>query len=150
MYLEWIDMIQGDATDSGIWKFIDPNNTVAHLEPNKPVFPDYVIGATKLAELDDDDDKSMFKEDNSQYRVDIQSYKQECRIIGELRARILESLHSNHRKLIFRHMTCREVLKQIKDRLEPSENIQQLRLVDDYAKAKEVPLGRNIESWLME
>lgn len=134
-YADWIDLVEGHATDSGLWKFIDPNNTVEHFEPKEPAITDYVSNAKKLADLDDDD-KIMFREDNAQYRVDMQIYKQEMKIIGELRAKIVESLHPNHRKLIFGHMTCRQVLKQIKDRLEPPEDLQQLKLINDYSQAR--------------
>ena len=126
--LEWIDMIQGHATDSGIWRFVDPSTAVVIEEPHKPNFSDYKLTATRLADSDDDE-KYIFKEENAQYRVDIQVYKQDCRAIGELSLKIVDSLHPNHRKLIFGSMTCRDVLTQINNRLEPTADIQQLKLV---------------------
>ena len=132
-YLELFDIIRGRATDSGIWKFVDPLSTSAHEEPKKPDFTDYKSTASKFADLDDDE-KAMFKEDSAQYRVDIQNFKQECRAIGELREKIIESIHPNHRKLIFGFMTCRDVLIQIKNRPEPAEDIQIMQIAEDYAK----------------
>lgn len=147
-YIDWIDMVQGHAIEHDIWKFIDPNNMSYHLEPQKPIPSDYKAGATRFADLDKDQ-KEMFKEDSAQYRVDIQSYKQECRLIGELRAKIVESLHESHSKLIFGHMTCREVLRQIRDRLEPAEDLQRLKVIDDFARIRVTPNSRKIDGWLM-
>ena len=148
-YLEWFDMIQGHATDSGIWKFVEPESTVIHEEPQKPKFTDYKSAASKFADLNEDE-KSMYKEDSAQYRVDIQTFRQESRAIGELRTKIVESLQPNHRKLIFGYMTCREVLAQVKNRLEPNDDIQQMQVTEDYAKARHTPCAKNVDSWLME
>ena len=148
-YLEWIDIIQGLATDSGIWKFVDPNGTVSHIEPKKPEPKDYQRVAKTYAELNDDD-KIIFREDNAQYRVDIQAYRQECKLIGELREKIVDSLHENHRKLIFGNMTCKEALLQIKNRLEPAEDLQQMKIIEEYAKARNPPTDKKMDSWLME
>ncbi|KAI1006665.1 hypothetical protein K3495_g1552 [Podosphaera aphanis] len=137
-HMEWFDTIQGHATDSGIWKFVDPSDTVIHEEPKKPSFSDYKSTATKLADLDHDE-KSIFKEDNAQYRFDIQSYNHECKLIGESRAKIVESLQEHHRRLIFGNMTCQEVLKQVKNRLEPAEDLQRLKIIEDYGKARITP-----------
>lgn len=120
-----------------------------HLEPQKPVLSVYKENAIRYADLDKDE-KEMFKEDNAQYRVDFQSYKQEYRLIGELRVILVESLHENHRKLIFRYMTCREVLKQIKDRLEPAEDLQRLKIINEYSKIRIRSSSRNVDGWLME
>lgn len=148
-YMEWFDTIQGHATDSGIWKFVNPSGNVIHEEPKKPIFSDYKSTATKLADLDDDE-KTIFKEDNAQYRIDIQSFKHECKLIGELRSKIVDSLQEHHRRLIFGYMTCQEVLKQVKNRLEPAEDLQRLKIIDDYGKARITPSGKKIEMWLME
>ena len=121
-YFEWIDIIEGHVNDSGIWKFVDPISTVIHKEPKKPLYSDYNSTATRYADLNNDE-KEIYKEDNAQYRVDVQVYRQESHAVGELRSRIVESLHPNHRKLIFAHMTCREVVCQIKHRLEPAEDL---------------------------
>ena len=32
-YLEWIDIMQGHATDIGRWQYIDPEFTYPHNEP---------------------------------------------------------------------------------------------------------------------
>ncbi|KAI0992380.1 hypothetical protein K3495_g15806 [Podosphaera aphanis] len=144
-----VDTVQGRATDSGIWKYIDPAGTIKHTEPKKPEPCDCEVTATKYAELSDDE-KAMFKEDNAQYRVDIQSFKHECKPIGEMRSKIVDSLQKHHRPLIFGHMTCQEVLKQIKNRLEPAEDLQKLKIIDDYSKARSTPSNKKIEMWLME
>lgn len=112
-YLEWIDMIEGHATDSGIWLYIDPMSSIAHNQPKKPEPSDYNPSVTSLSDLNEDE-KLMYREDDVLYRVDIQSYRQEKKLIGELRSKIVESLHQNHRKLIFGCMSCSEVLLQIK------------------------------------
>ena len=148
-YLDWFDTIQGEATHHGVWKFIDPTTNISPVEPQKPKPSDYKATASKLADLNEDE-KIMFREDCAQYRVDIQLYKQECNLIGELRVKIINSLQDSHRKLIFGHMNCRDVLKQIKDRLEPALDLQQLQLIEDYSKLRTVPMKRNIDGWLME
>ena len=145
-YLDWIDVIQGHAIESGIWKFVDPTSAVYHKEPKKPEPSDYKRNAVRFADLDDDE-KAMFREDNAQYRADIQSFKQECRLIGELRTKIVESLQENYRRLIFGNMTCREVLKKIKDRLEPAEDLQRVKSIDDYSRARSTPAAQKIEGW---
>ena len=47
-------------------------------------------------------------------------------------------------------MTCREVLAQVKNRLEPNDDIQQMQVIEDYAKASHTPCAKNVDSWLME
>lgn len=47
-------------------------------------------------------------------------------------------------------MSCREVLKQIKDRLEPTEDLQILKIIDEYAKIRIPPTGKKVDLWLME
>lgn len=113
IYLEWFDLLQGEAIHHGVWKFIDPSITVPHTEPKKQHPSDYSSTASKLNDLDEDD-KIMFREEFAQYRVDFQLYKQEYRLIGGLRAKIKDSLQENHRKLIFGFMNYREDIKQIK------------------------------------
>ncbi|KAI0995273.1 hypothetical protein K3495_g12909 [Podosphaera aphanis] len=63
-YLDWVDTVQGRATDSGVWKYIDPVGTIKHTEPKKPEPSDYKVTTTKYAELSDDE-QAMFKEDNA-------------------------------------------------------------------------------------
>ncbi|KAI0999427.1 hypothetical protein K3495_g8769 [Podosphaera aphanis] len=47
-------------------------------------------------------------------------------------------------------MTCQEVLKQIKNRLELAEDLQRLKIIDDYSKARSTPSNKKKEMWLME
>lgn len=92
----------------------------------------------------------MFREDNAQYRVDIQTHKQKMKLIGDLKEKIVESLHPSHRKLIFGHMTDGQVLKQIKDRLVPHEDLQKLKIINNYSKIRFTPIKGNIDPLLME
>ncbi|KAI0997445.1 hypothetical protein K3495_g10740 [Podosphaera aphanis] len=148
-YLDWFDIIQGEAIHHGIWKYIDPTTNFSHVEPQKPKPSDYKIAANKLSDLDENE-KIMLREDCAQYRVDIQLYRQESNLMGELRSKIINSLQESHRKLIFGYMSCREVLKQIKDRLDPAEDLQRIQLFEEYGKLRAAPLKRNVEAWLME
>ena len=70
-YLDWFDLIQGEAIHHGIWKYIDPTTNISHVKPQKPKPSDNKIAANKLSDLDENE-KIMFWEDCAQYRVDIQ------------------------------------------------------------------------------
>ena len=47
-------------------------------------------------------------------------------------------------------MTCKEALLQIKNRLEPAEDLQQMKIIEEYAKARNPPTDKKMDSWLME
>lgn len=93
----------------------------------------YKDNATRYTNLDKYK-KETFNVDNTKYQVDIQLFTQWFSLIGELRAKGVESLYENHRKFIFGLMTCWEILRQIKDSLEPAEDFQRLRIIDEYSK----------------
>lgn len=58
---------------------------------------------------------------------------------------IFGSHHENHHEFIFECMCCREVLRQIKDRLESSEGLQIMKIIDHYSKIRDLMIGKRIE-----
>ncbi|KAI0998916.1 hypothetical protein K3495_g9280 [Podosphaera aphanis] len=47
-------------------------------------------------------------------------------------------------------MTCQEVLRQIRNRIEPTEDLQRLKIIDNYNKVRFTASTQKIEMWLME
>ncbi|KAI6249341.1 hypothetical protein HI914_02868 [Erysiphe necator] len=149
-YFEWMDKLQGYATQMFIWVYVDPDGET-DLESSRPSFPEilhsyydsHLIGSVENKRFE-------FEKIFEEYRMDLQLFRRNEAVIADLRNKIFEALHPNYRRLIHGEMTCREVLRVIKSYLEPTRAEQEHQIEYAFAKAHIVPPIKEVDTWIME
>lgn len=146
---EWIEVIKTQALVGKVWDYVDPSkDQVPALEEPLPPEPKNVNAqATTFGQLN--------QEQREEYRILRQDYKwkrdlydKRDNALSSLRTSIQSSVSRSCLHYTFGTSNAREMLIELQKRLQPTDQLRELELTDEYEKLKTAPESHDLDNWL--
>jgi len=146
---EWIEVVKVHALAGEVWEYVDPSkDQVPTLEePKLPRPEDVKPGATSYGQLstEEKDDYKMLRQD---YKLDLDRYTRKKNALSSLCCHIQSTVSRSCLFYTYGATTARQMLIELKKRLQPTDQLRELELSRKYGKLKKSPKNQDITEWL--
>ena len=144
---EWIEIIKTQALAGKVWQHLDPSeDTVPALEEPVAPTPAQVNEAkTTVTELTPDE-REQYKILRQDYKWERSQYDKKEAALSALRTAIQSSMSRSCLHYTFEATSAREMLIELKKRLQPTDQLRELSLSAKYQKLKKTPKNTELEN----
>ena len=143
----WIFFVRNRAKSSRIWDLVDPNLTERPQQLQPPMVPTFVIppAGTPLNK----DTLEIYKVQNSLYKTQLAEYERQEKAFGDLIAFIQDTIAAHNVIFIQKEDSHPwNILRALKNRLVPSDEVRSLAIEQKYHKLCKGPGTQNLETWI--
>jgi len=154
-WFNWIFLRRDFAQDHKIWQYVNPDTpkqSLPDLEASKPkpLFTDYLPGATRLSQLSPNDRES-YRWEVDEWRLDQVTLQKQEKVLVQLNTEITRSVAIRHLYLIQDLPTVHDRLVALKKHFCPSTADRSRDLVTKYANLKTAPRNpKALDQWMAD
>jgi hypothetical protein len=146
---EWIEVVKVHALTGKVWEYVDPSKVEVPVlkEPTLPRPEDVKAGITSYGRLsaEEKDDYKMLRQD---YKLEMDRYTRKKSALSSLSNHIQSSVSRSCLFYTYGTTTAREMLVELKKRLQPTDLLRELELSRKYGGLKKSPKNQDIKEWL--
>jgi hypothetical protein len=148
---EWIEVIKTQALAGKVWQHLDPSeDTVpALVEPVAPTPAQVNPQETTVSQLTADE-REEYKILRQDYKHELSQYEKKEAALSVLRISIQSSVSRSCLYYTFETSSAREMLTELKKRLQPTDQLRELSLSAKYQKLKKAPKAQDLDNWLKD
>jgi hypothetical protein len=146
---EWIEVMKTQALVGKVWDYVDPSkDQVPALEEPLPPQPrDINAQAATFGQLtqEEREEYRMLRQD---YKWQRDLYDKRDNALSSLRTFIQSSVNRSCLHYTFGASNARKMLIELQKRLQPTDQLRELQLTDEYQKLKMAPESHDLDNWL--
>jgi hypothetical protein len=148
---EWIEVIKTQALAGKVWQYLDPSEDVvpALNEPVAPTPTQINTQKTTVGQLTAEE-REEYKILRQDYKWERDQYDKKDAALSSLRTAIQSSVSRSCLHYTFETSNAREMLTELKKRLQPTDQLRELSLSAKYQKLKKTPKTHDLDNWLKD
>ncbi len=142
-------MIKTQALAGKVWEHLDPSKDVVPTldEPSAPTPAEVNSQKTTISELTAEE-REEYKILRQDHKRELNQYDKKESALSALRTSIQSSVSRSCLHYTFEASSAREMLIELKKRLQPTDQLRELSLSTKYQKLRKAPKAQDLDNWL--